>query len=420
MKNLLFYLFFFLLSINSFAQITFENGYFINEFGEKTLCLIKNIDWKNNPVEFSYKLNENSPIYKEDINNIKEFGITGFSKYIRASVNIDRSSNNMQELSTERNPIFNNEVLFLKVLIEGDYSLYLYQDNNLTRFFYKTNNANISQLVYKRYIKKYNPSDYDKYAVDVEVEKLATNNYFQQQLIIISQNHNISKSKIEHLTYNQKSLKRFFKDLNGKNFSETEIKKEHHRNLFHLNLRPGLNFSNLTISNNYSLYGPYNFDSNQSLRFGLETEFILPFNKNKWSIIFEPTYQSFNKNCTIETEYVSGGVINANADYKSIELPLGVRHYFFLSNNTSIFINASIIYDCCINSSITFSRKDETTIDKLNLNSRLNTGFGAGFKLKNKYGLEFRYQTNRHILSDYLTYKSKYSSTSIILSYTLF
>ena len=42
----------------SFSQITYQPGYFINNSGSKTECLIKNVAWKDNPVEFDYKLSE--------------------------------------------------------------------------------------------------------------------------------------------------------------------------------------------------------------------------------------------------------------------------------------------------------------------------------------------------------------------------
>lgn len=48
------------------AQINFEKGYFISNDNEKIECLIKSIDWKNNPTEFKYKLNEKQTCQKID------------------------------------------------------------------------------------------------------------------------------------------------------------------------------------------------------------------------------------------------------------------------------------------------------------------------------------------------------------------
>jgi hypothetical protein len=55
MKNLLLTALLFLFSF-SYAQITFEKGYFINNSGDRTECFIKNIDWRDNPTKFEYKM----------------------------------------------------------------------------------------------------------------------------------------------------------------------------------------------------------------------------------------------------------------------------------------------------------------------------------------------------------------------------
>lgn len=108
-----------LLSINSFSQIIFENGYFINDSNQKIECIIKNIDWKNNPTMFEYKLSQDAITQNASIEDVREFAISGVSKYIRAKVKIDKSSDGLGEMSSERNPIYQEESLFLKVLVEG-------------------------------------------------------------------------------------------------------------------------------------------------------------------------------------------------------------------------------------------------------------------------------------------------------------
>ena len=40
------------------AQTKFEKGYFVDNSGQRTEVLIKNLDWKNNPTEFEFKKNE--------------------------------------------------------------------------------------------------------------------------------------------------------------------------------------------------------------------------------------------------------------------------------------------------------------------------------------------------------------------------
>ncbi|MBC8882755.1 hypothetical protein H9X57_03255 [Flavobacterium piscinae] len=91
---------------------------------------------KNNPTEFEFKYNENEESQIISINNAKEFVVDGKSKYIRAKVDIDRSSSITKDLSNNKLPVFKNETLFLKNIVEGKANLFLYEDNNLVRFFF--------------------------------------------------------------------------------------------------------------------------------------------------------------------------------------------------------------------------------------------------------------------------------------------
>ena len=74
-----------MLSFNSYSQISFEKGYYIDNDNKKINCLIKNIDWMNNPTEFEYKLPENDNSKRITIRSVKEFGVYNSSKYILIS-----------------------------------------------------------------------------------------------------------------------------------------------------------------------------------------------------------------------------------------------------------------------------------------------------------------------------------------------
>lgn len=405
----LFTLFIFLLVCNlkSYSQIIFENGYFINENNQRINCLIENQDWKSNPIGFKYKLDENQNILAADIKTIKEFGVTGQIKFVRALVKIDRSANKMESISKEKNPEFNEEKLFLKVLIEGKATLYLYDEVNLRRFFYKNNDTEIKQLVYKVY--------------SVDNYNLAKNNYFREQLFIDFKCESISQKEYENLAYEKKDLEKFFvkyNKCNDPNFVSYESKEK--KDLFNLTIRPRLNNSSLSTNNNMSETFDLKFDSNTNVSLGIEAEFILPFNKNKWAIIFEPTYQYYKTEKTKETTAFLGGEIFGKVDYKSIELPIGIRHYFFLNNDFKIFANASFVYDFSSNSKIKFTRNDGTEINSFDIKSNAGLGFGAGCKLKDKYSIELRYLTARNLLSNYANWSSSFTTASLILGYSFF
>lgn len=409
MKKQILFLLITVLSLNCYSQITFENGYYIDNTDQKINCLIKNIDWKNNPTEFEYKLSEGSESKKANLESVKEFGINDVSKYVRSIVNIDRSSEITNYLSNDKDPVFQEEELFLKVLIEGKFTLYEYVDQNLKRYFYNNDNSNIEQLIFKSY--------------KTDNDKIGKNDRFKQQLWINLKCNNFDMSKIEGLDYKKNDLVNIFEEYNECNDQEfVNYTKKTKTDFFNLTLRPRLNSSSLKVQSFDTNSRDVDFDNKFGFGFGVEAEFILPFNKNKWAIAIEPTYQSFNSEKTVNVDNVTGGELIANVDYTSIEVPVSLRYYFFLEKNSKVFLNTSYIVDLKSESSIEYTRNDGSNIKTLEIYSGANLAFGIGYKHNDKYSLEARYQTNRELLGNYNSnWSAEYStSLSVIFGYSLF
>ncbi len=408
-----------ILSYSVYAQNTYEKGYFINNIGIKTDCLIKNLDWESNPTEFKYKLSENAKIKQIGIELVKEFGITGISKYTRFYGNIDRASDKTDELSEERNPIFKKEKLFLKVLLEGDASLYQYSDMGLIRYFYKTKNLNIEQLVYKRYLGKNNKSkaDFTNY-------KVLKNTLYRQQLWNHLKCHSISIKEIKRIKYYEKELINFFIKYNeciNSNYTSLSKKKS---NLFHLNIRPGINSYSIDLINTYTTK-KVAIKPNPAFRFGVEAEVIMPFNNNKWSFIVEPTYQHLKSEEEVvftysHTDYTE--TRNVIFDYKSLEIPFGIRYYLFLNNKSKLFINTSYIVGLSFNSEIALIQiaEDASASTHYEIGYRDNFTVGFGYKYDDKLSAEIRYGFVGDVLPNYVYWFGEYQSTSLLIGYTLF
>lgn len=408
MKKLLVYIVvFFAFNIESSSQIIFETGYFINDSNQKIDCLIKNVDWKNNPIEFEYKLSQNDSVQKGTIQTVKEFGINGISKYIRAKVKIDRSSNDINKMSLERNPEFQEELLFLKALLDGKASLFLYTDGTFSRLFYKLTDTELNQLIYKPYLTDNN---------------IAYNNSFRQQLFLDLKCQGISLNEIANIKYNQRNIERIFIKYNEcTNSLFTNYNKKQKKDMFNLSLRPGVNYSSLDLKNSHFDSWNTDFGNAINFRFGVEAEILLPFNKNKWAIITEPTFQYYKSNTTNQAANVYGGVIASEITYKSIELPTGIRHYFFLNDKSKIFVNVSYTVDFSIKKSfVEFTRNDGSLLNTMDVKPRPNLAFGMGYKHKDKYSIEMRYQTSRELMGDFALWNSNYTTFAIILGYSLF
>tara|TARA_R110002073_G_scaffold40547_1_gene114868 strand:+ start:72677 stop:73897 length:1221 start_codon:yes stop_codon:yes gene_type:complete len=394
-----------LLSFNCYSQIIFEKGYYINNSNEKINCLIKNVDWENNPKKIQYKLSENDTQSEFYIDDVKEFGINEFVKYQRFTVQIDRSNQTSNQLSTIKNPKFEKEELFLKVLVEGKATLFSYNEVNFVKYFFTKENSDIEQLVYKSYS-----------STGLEI---GTNELFKQQLWLDLRCKNSSQDVVKKLKYQKNDLINYFLRYNKCNGAEVinfEEKKPK-RDLFNLTIRPGINSSSLSIKNQ-STNNKINFDSGLAFRFGLEAEFIMPIKKNKWSLIIEPTYQYANLETKVRI-YPSSDVLfntqKVELKYNSIEIPIGIRHSIFLNNNSKLFLNTSFVLDFASRS----SEVDFEFSTDLKLRTKYNLGFGVGYKSKEKYSLELRYLTSRDVLGDYVFWASNYNTLSLLVGYTL-
>jgi hypothetical protein len=312
-----------LVAINSFGQIIFEKGYFIDNHDHRVDCLIKNTDWKNNPDQFNYKLTANSNAEIGSLYTVKEFGVTGFSQYVRADVKIDVSPADVNNLSKTSEPEWSQEQLFLKVLVGGKASLYFYENNAFVRFFYSVSDTAINQLIYKEYL--------------TEDKEVAMNSKFRGQLWSNVRCMNSSMSSVENIRFNRSELERYFKKHNTDGGNTPLVyggQKKH--DSFQLHLTPGLNYSWLTLTNAVALNEYVDFGHKINYRIGVEAQFTLPFNKNKWGILFDPSYQYFNfsGHNSYETEEIK---------YQSIEFPLGLRHKFFMNENLIFFVDAFFI-----------------------------------------------------------------------------
>jgi len=387
---------------NLYGQIHFEKGYFISNNNEKTECLIKNNDWKNNPTTFEYSLAENSISQMNNIDSVKEFGIYGSCKYVRTTVKIDRSGKDVSKLSYEKNPVWSKETLFLKVLVEGKATLYLYENSNLTRFFYSVNpDTLVQQLIYKRYL----------VSLEQEEDKVATNETFKEQLWLYVRCGNMDTKNIETIKYRQNDLEKYFVSYNTCQNEDSvqaiqTYKVSAPRNLFNLKITPGIYAYSLSISNSANR-SHIQFDNSFSYRIGFECEYILPFNKNKWGLLFEPTFQCFN---TSHKYY--NNTLTAKVDYKTLDFPIGVRYYLFLNDHTKIFFDGLLLSNYCFY----FNSKVDIFYSSLNMSSPWSMAAGIGIDYK-RISAEIRYYSQRELLADYSFYSSNFSRLSFTLGY---
>jgi len=380
------------------AQATFENGYVTDTTGRRIECLVQIPKWNGTPVEFYYKIYDSSEIHHGIPGNVREFGLAGSNRFLSVKVNIDISSEDESNPSDMKEPDWSEQSLFLLILVEGDASLYYYDQPSIRRFFYRVNETKVKQLVFKKYKLSGNHPD-----------EIQTNAIFRQQLWSELKNENYSQKEVENLGYTKKELTEYFTGYNkikGNPYYVNRKRKEYP--VFNMKITPGLNFSKFRVSNTYNTGQDFLFDGQFGFRCGLESELIFPYTYQKVSLLFEPSYQ-----------YFTGSETSNDQEFfvrmHFIEFPVGVRYYVHFNKSLKGFINALYVPAVCVNLNSEFMF--DGTEYPLSFKHNMAAGIGISWK---QLGLEFRWYSGKNVLggSDYLV--SKYSRISFIASYRLF
>ena len=382
--------------MTGFAQREFERGYIVKNGGEKLECFIKNNEWRYSPVKIQIKYQESDSPQNVDMTEIEEFAIGDVLKYKR----IITKANVSKEILPDWNVPLATDTLMLKVLVAGAATLYEYDDDV---YFYSVNAGEVSQLIYKQYQGvTQNGTQYYNF-----------NKTFQQQLF---NNVNCDAAPLKsfaNLDYKIRSLQTLFIKYNTCVNPSYSVKQEEKKKLlFHLRVTPGLDFAKAS----YVLSSPYSkdevdFSAKASARTGLEVEAVVPYNKGKWSVVLEPTYQSYKRSAVSDDGY------EYDMNYTVLEIPLGVRYRSFIAEDLTLFFDTFLVNCLDLNSDVSY-RSSPTSMKSLQVKNSPSLTFGVGINY-NKLSVEIRHYRARS-LTNYSYWGSEYTKNSVILGYRIF
>lgn len=393
-KSIIFFLLT-IISLNNYAQADFQKGYFIDNTNTKIECFIKNLEWKGNPTNFDYTLTENGKVQKADLTDVKEFAIYNNLKYIREEVPVETSSEAVYNLSKDKNPIWKDMEVFLKVLVEGKASLYSYDRGGIAQYYYSLEESSINPLVFKSYLTSDN--------------KIGQNNHYKQQLWNDLKCPDTKMSKIERLTYTGNSLIPFFSEFNMCSDSDFKAYEEKDiKSLFSATFKIGVKNSSYALTHTLTNTNEPDYGSKLGIKLGIEGEFRIPFHKNEFAVVAQLTYQDFKGAKELPAHSTS-------FDYTLWQMPIGIRYYLSLSEKSKIFVNGSYVIDMSYSPLVEFELLPNLTTKKTN-----NYEFGLGYKYNDKFSLEVSYQTDRNLLIDHAFWESNFKTMAVLFGYTLF
>jgi len=400
------FLFLLLAVIPCLAQNTFQPGYFIDNNGNRTDCMIRNIAWKDSPVDFEYKTGETAPTQEGLINDISEFSVANTYKFERFTGDVDLSSNDIGYMSLKKEPEWIKGTMFLKVLVQGDATLYEYTKGNIVRFFV-TANGTTQQLIYKPY--KVHTS-------------IGYNNTFRGQLYEIMKMKLNDQKRFTNLRYDKDALTKLFLVYNGQQEDQaTDYTVKQNKTQFNVKITAGANMANASIMREFSNgENTMEFDDKAIFAAGLEAELIFPFNNRKWSLFANPNYQSYKNTGTTAFAPLTQ---HWEISYSFIEIPIGIRHYMYLNDRSRIFINAAYATVLTVgDNSASFNYDGGHAPDillKAEPSKASNFVIGGGFSY-DRYSLEVRYNAKREIIVNRSYWGSEYSSIGVIAAYRIF
>lgn len=397
MRSITTYLILFFMASITYGQIQYEKGYIIDKNNKRVECFIKNMDWKDNPTEVTYKLNPSGSPIKGDPTTIKEFAIGNTFKYVGTNVKVDLLNKPTVGTPSELDPVWTRADLFLKVLLEGKANLYGYKNGKVERFFYSLSDTLITPLTYKQIHK---------------ASTIIKNNDFRQQLWDKVRLPKTTWEVTKTVNYTEQELKNYFKTYNG-NFEVPIVETKPVAKKLYINLRltPGVNFSSTELTVVERDDRPtLTFDSKVGVRLGVEAELNIPFDHYRWGILFEPTFQSYKSEAAFAAK-------PSAISYSTVEFPIGLRYYVYLSDQSKVFINGVYVPGAALNmgSKIEFYSIDQSDRE-MDIETASNLAIGAGYQHQ-KFSIEARYFTKKDILNNHNFEFADYNRFAIILGY---
>lgn len=392
------------LLVNAFAQKSFEKGYIIDNADNKTHCLIRNMGNAESSMKYVYRLTDDEEFTIISLAKIKEFGIDGGFKCIRALIAIDISDEIISRPEeAEKGPEWDEGHAYLKVLVEGELAtLYSYFSEGKETFYYSVGTSAIQPLYHKEYRLEITPG---------VVEQKMKDNTFREQL-----KNNVScagSSRPETVDYTRKGLIKYFEDFHNCKDAKLQTLQLSQFKKGKLVFKAGASFNQMEMNAKDLTSGSaVSFSKESSMGFGVEAEYIFAFNNYKWSVFAESNYNSYY------SDYSSNSYNSRHdgyvADYKTIEVPLGINYNMYLNDNNRIFVKVAYVPHFILNeSSIKFNSEADYEFSEAT-----RTFAAVGYSFKRLSG-EVRFYSKHNITQNLYERGTDYSQLSIRLSYAL-
>lgn len=383
-------------------------GYYVTTSGQRVEGFFKDADFTDASL-LQFKETKVTPYHTFPANEAKEYGIGTAYKFVKVTVKYDASSSYDDGITSDSEPEWKEDTIFLNVLMEGSLTLYSYYHKGF-KFFYSVSGAAPQQLIYKKYK-----------AADGQILK---NETFKEQLSKDAVCEKLKSSDYNDLYYTKFSLEKFAGKYNTcKNDKPSTYTNQSKKdeNSITIAVYAGVRSSSFKIKNSDPAVAKDN-----AFNWAAGIEGAVKINEERsWEVFGRVEYEklSFENSGTTNRTYNS---LTTTYTYKGslFSMGLGPRYNLYL-DNSRLYIDAMgslAIPSGEIESYNIFVPSSSPSYTTQNLPEATETTFyvtlGVGYEFGERVGLEVRYYSPKNILSR-SSHSTALSSIGFNLRYTI-
>ena len=321
----------------SFSAGDYREGYIVTNSGDTIHGFIDYKDWEMNPQSIIFTLRR-GPIGKTFfLEELSAFGVLN-KIYRRNIVEIDHSPYKKKKLSISKEEKMITDTVFLKVLVDGEKTLYYLGDENGKKHFFIGPPEGIETLIYRLYLEEKNGNTH-----------VASNSFYREQLIAYFQDCPSILDVIQKVEYNTEDLINLFKYYSA--CSESPI--SYSLKLTGAKLEWGLDFG--VVSTNFDVKGTNiayqylvntEFPPSTNIAVGLSCNTLFPMiGRSLISMNNEITYNSYLVSYYMRDPEV-GDEYNSRYDeigFSYLNWNIMMRYYYPLKS-FNVFVNGGVSF----------------------------------------------------------------------------
>lgn len=411
-----------LLTSMVFAQKNFSPGYYINQSGQKVVGFIEDKNPYNNPEKIVFKTLLESEAIELSMLNITEYKIDEDFKYVKYFVqyDIDQVVNKDPINRLTKDPKLQEKDMLLRVLVEGNATLYQAVINDCVFYYIKTKEDVVPQLLIFR-----------KYKFDY---KIVENNEFRKQLYEKLSNNSTQIKEFYAVKYQQEELVELFKDINTKDSSLVlqNVSEERSKNKFNYRILTGT--SSLEMSYRYIISGDMKPTGSAIFNpiLGVEVSNVLGLTTRRSEIFGRFFYQKLtvaSEQVTETTSYIR--TLRLEADLSTLNATLGYRYALLKKVKSKLVLDSSVgisavvggtnelidrfVYSGSNPANPSTQRQNFDVMRRPDLIATL----GVGYIFNEKYSFHFELSAPKDYLSKYKIFLGQITCFNLLFSYNL-